>query len=57
MLKWDPTIVKDDRDIWIASTVRHYENMALNLRALLSFIKNQNSIIAYYEDCNKPEDE
>ncbi len=52
MLKWQPTVVIDERDTWIGSTVKDYENMALNLQSLLRYIKGQNSIISYYEKCN-----
>jgi len=55
MLRWDPTIVKDERDIWVGSTVKHYENMALNMQSLLRYIKNQNSVVDYYEECNRAE--
>ncbi len=52
MLDWEPTAVTDDRDTWVGSTVKHFENMALNLEALLRYIENQNSVVAYYEECN-----
>lgn len=48
----DPTVLQDnDGKVWIAFTVQHYENMALNLQDVLTHIRQKNAILANLEEC------
>jgi len=52
MLEWEPTIITSESgEVWVASSPKHYENMALNMQELLRFIRNRSSIVEYFEKC------
>lgn len=54
MLAWVPTLIETESgEIWVATTIKHYENMAINIQDILRFIRNRSSIVEYFEKCTK----
>lgn len=54
-------VTEDNRDeklnsepVWYAITTDTYENLAYNFQETLRFIRQQNSIIKYYENITEP---
>jgi hypothetical protein len=46
-----PRILLQGEDVWVAMTIREYENVSLNLQDVLSHIRQKNAIIRYYRRC------
>ena len=55
----EPVVIEDKFGIvFIGIIPKHYENLSLNMQNILVHIKQQNSIIDYYEGCyNKKKSE
>ena len=42
---------------YVVSSMKDYENLAINIADLRRYLEQQNEIIVYYEDALKPEEE
>ena len=47
---------KNGEIVYIAISVKDYENLSLNIAELRRYIEQQKQVIVYYEEAVKPED-
>jgi hypothetical protein len=47
---------KNGEVVYIAISVKDYENLSLNIAELRRYIEQQKQVIVYYEEAVKPED-